>query len=70
MYPTGHTAQAGSSVLAALDKSHAFELYAEATGGYGEKVSTRDELEPALGRALDVVSREHRHVVLNVLSED
>jgi len=70
MYPTGHTAQAGSSVLAALDQSHAFELYAEATGGYGEKVATRDEFEPALVRALEVVSREHRHVVLNVLSED
>jgi acetolactate synthase-1/2/3 large subunit len=70
MYPTGHTAKAGSSVLAALDKSHAFELYAEATGGYGEKVTTRDEFEPALARALDVVQRERRHVVLNVLSED
>jgi acetolactate synthase-1/2/3 large subunit len=70
MYPTGHVASAGSSELAALDQSHGFELYAEATGGYGEKVSERDELVPAFKRALDIAQNEQRHVVLNVLSAD
>jgi acetolactate synthase-1/2/3 large subunit len=71
MYPQGNVAAATeTSPLATLDQSHGFELYAEATGGYGEKVTTRDEFAPALQRAFDVVKNEQRHVVLNVLSTD
>ena len=70
MYPEGYTVEAGSTPLAALDRSHAFELYATATGGHGERVSERDELVPALERAVDISSREGRHVVLNVLSDE
>jgi acetolactate synthase I/II/III large subunit len=70
MYPQGQTAEVGSSPLATLDQSHAFERYAEATGGYGERVVTQDGLVPALQRAMDVVTTEKRHAVLNVLSED
>ena len=70
MYPDGHAVRAGSSPLAALDQTHSFEFYAEATGGYGEKVTARDELKPAMERALAVVNGEGRHAVLNVLSDD
>jgi acetolactate synthase-1/2/3 large subunit len=71
MYPQGNVAAATeTSPLATLDQSHGFELYAEATGGYGEKVSERDELVPAFKRALDIAQNEQRHVVLNVLSAD
>ena len=70
MYPEGLTVEAGSTPLAALDQSHAFELYAEATGGHGERVRERDELVPALERAVDVSAREGRHVVVNVLSDE
>ena len=70
MYPDGYTAAGGTSPLAVLDQSHSFELYAEATGGYGERVADRSELKPALERALDVARNEGRHSVLNVISED
>ncbi len=69
MYPDGLTVAAGSTPLATLDRSHAFELYATATGGHGERVAERDELVPALRRAV-AAAREGRHVVLNVLSDE
>jgi acetolactate synthase-1/2/3 large subunit len=70
MYPDGHTADGGISPLAVLDQSHSFELYADATGGYGQRVEDRSEFKPALEKAIDVVRNEGRHVVLNVISED
>lgn len=69
MYPQGLTVEAGSTPLAALDRSHAFELYATATGGHGERVTERDELVPALRRSVEA-AREGRHVVVNVLSDE
>jgi acetolactate synthase-1/2/3 large subunit len=69
MYPQGLTVEAGSTPLAALDRSHAFELYATATGGHGERVAEREELVPALRRAVDA-ARQGRHAVVNVLSDE
>jgi acetolactate synthase-1/2/3 large subunit len=43
-----------------------FELYAQASGGYGEKVHIREELLPALRRAIHAVTVEKRHALLNV----
>jgi len=70
MYPTGRTAAAGSSPLARLDQAHAYEAYAEATGGHGERVDQPDQLVPALERSFEIASSERRHVVLNVLCDD
>jgi acetolactate synthase-1/2/3 large subunit len=47
----------------------ALERYVEASGGYGERVSKREELVPALRRALHVVEIERRQALLNVLGE-
>ncbi len=47
----------------------ALERYAEASGGFGERVSTRDELVPALRRALACDRVERRQALLNVLGE-
>ena len=67
MYPEGYAAAAGElTPLARLDPSSAFEKYAEAAGGYGEHVSERAELIPALQRAFRVVQQERRHAVVNV----
>jgi acetolactate synthase-1/2/3 large subunit len=70
MYPEGYAASAGElTPLARLDPSPAFEAYAEASGGYGERVTTRAELIPALERALKAVREEHRHALVNVECE-
>jgi len=71
MYPDGHAAGAGQlSPLAELGPAVAFEQYATACGGYGEAVTDRGELVPALRRALHAVQAEHRQAVLNVACED
>lgn len=67
MYPTGHTAAAGElTPLARLNRTAAFERYAQASGGHGEAVTDPDELVPALRRALHAVRVEHRQALVNV----
>ena len=71
MYPEGHAAGAGQlSPLAELGPAVAFEQYAAASGGYGEAVTDRGDLVPALTRALHAVQAEHRQAVVNVSCED
>ena len=71
MYPEGHAAGAGQlSPLAELGPAVAFEQYAAASGGYGEAVTDRQDLVPALRRALQAVETEHRQAVVNVSCED
>ena len=49
MYPAGSAAAAGQlSPLAELGPAVAFEQYATASGGYGEAVTDRADLVPAL----------------------
>ena len=67
VYPHGEwRAQRGPS-LSDLAPIPALERYVEASGGYGERVTVRDELDGALERALHVVREERRQAVLNVL---
>jgi acetolactate synthase-1/2/3 large subunit len=71
MYPAGHAAGAGQlTPLAELGPAVAYEQYATASGGYGEAVTDRRDLVPALVRALHAVEAEHRHAVLNVACAD
>jgi acetolactate synthase-1/2/3 large subunit len=71
MYPAGHAAGAGQlSPLAELGPAVAFEQYAAASGGYGEAVTERRDLVPALRRALHAVQAEHRQAVVNVSCAD
>ena len=53
--------------LSSLDPIPDFERYAEASGGYAERVTDRAELIPALRRALNVVRTERRQALLNVI---
>jgi acetolactate synthase-1/2/3 large subunit len=70
MYPEGYASAAGElSPLAQLGPTPSFEKYAEASGGYGEHVTSRAELVPALERAMRVVRDERRQAVVNVESE-
>lgn len=71
VYPDGATRayvkQHGQAPLSGLGHMPDFELYAQASGGYGEKVNTREELLPALQRAIHAVTVEKRHALLNVM---
>jgi acetolactate synthase-1/2/3 large subunit len=53
--------------LSSLDPIPDFEKYAEASGGYAERVTDRAQLVAALRRALDVVRTERRAALLNVI---
>jgi len=71
MYPEGHAAGAGQlSALAELGPAIAFEQYAVASGGYGEAVTDRRDLVPALRRGLQAVQEQRRQAVVNVSCAD
>lgn len=71
VYPDGATRayveEHGHAPLSGLGHMPDFELYAQASGGYGEKVTTRAQLLPALQRAIHAVTVEKRHALLNVM---
>ncbi|MEO6626773.1 MAG: thiamine pyrophosphate-requiring protein [Burkholderiaceae bacterium] len=69
LYKTGAAVAQPQIPLSTLSPSPAFEAYCEASRGYGEKVTTRDQLPGALARALAVVRGERRQALLNVICE-
>lgn len=69
MYGQGSAVNQAQVPLSPLSPSPAFEKYCEASGGYGEKVTTRKDLPAALQRALRVVRDERRQALLNVICE-
>jgi acetolactate synthase-1/2/3 large subunit len=66
VYPDGAAAEQGQSPLADLSPSPAFEAYSQASGGFGERVTNREQRRPALERALRAVRVEGRQALLNV----
>jgi acetolactate synthase-1/2/3 large subunit len=70
MYPEGYASAAGElTPIARLDPAAHYEQYSIASGGHGEVVTERSALVPALRRALNVVQREHRQALLNVICQ-
>jgi len=69
LFPQGHWRTGRGPSLSDLAPMPALERYAEASGGYGERVARRDELLPALRRALHAVEVDGRQALLNVLGE-
>lgn len=70
VYPSGHTATAGElTPFARLAPAPAFAAYAEASGGRGEQVTEREELVPALQRALHAVRTERRAALIDVICQ-
>jgi acetolactate synthase-1/2/3 large subunit len=55
--------------MASLEPAPAYEKYVEASGGVGMRVEKPEELEPAMRRAIEIVARERRQVVVNVLAD-
>ena len=70
VYPDGHAARGPKpSPLSDLSPVPDFEQYAEASGGYAERVTDPFELPAALRRALHILRTERRQVLLNILCE-
>lgn len=67
MYREGLAADDGARLLADLSPSPAFEQVASASGGYGKRVDSPEELKAALARAVAVVTKERRQALLNVI---
>lgn len=72
LYPDTHAArharQHGFAPLSGLDPLPDFEMVAQASGGYGERVTERDELIPALRRAI-AATRRGQQALLNVIGK-
>jgi acetolactate synthase I/II/III large subunit len=67
MYPKGHAAKANQMPLTALSPSPEFARIVEASRGYGQTVTDPTELPKALARGIDVVMKEKRAAVINVM---
>ena len=66
MYPDGAAAAMNDDVpLSGLKPSPAFEMYVEASGGLGVRVSTPEELRLALQKAI-VTVRNGRQALINI----
>jgi acetolactate synthase I/II/III large subunit len=69
MYPKGVAAGLQEPPFATLEPSPRFEKTIEASGGYGVRVDSAQQLMPALERALKVVKEERRQALVNVRLE-
>ena len=73
MYPEKHAMQHagrhGTAPLSSLAPVPDFEKYVEASGGHGERVESREQLAPAIERALAVVKNEGRQALVNVIGK-
>jgi acetolactate synthase-1/2/3 large subunit len=70
VFPTGHAARGPRPApLSDLSPIPDFELYAQASGGYGERVTDPGEVLAAMRRGIDVVRRERRQALLNVICD-
>ena len=67
VHPDGWAAATGSIPLSDLAPAPRYEEIARAFDGHGERVERPEELPGALRRALDVVRRERRHALLNLV---
>jgi thiamine pyrophosphate-dependent acetolactate synthase large subunit-like protein len=67
MYPEGRAVRSGRMPLAWFDATARLDQVAAACGAHAERVASADALPGALGRALDVVRRERRQAMLDVL---
>lgn len=69
MYPDGYGARSNRMPLASLEPSPHFEKVIAASDGYGERVETPEQLEPALERAVHAVKVEKRQALVNVICQ-
>jgi acetolactate synthase I/II/III large subunit len=66
-HPDGWASRTGSFPLSRLHPAAAYGKICEAFGGYGEDVTDPDQVRPALERAMNVILKEKRQAVLNMV---
>jgi len=67
MFKDGVAGEDGGRFMADLKPSPAFEEAVKAQGGHGERVEKASELPAALARARDIVVKDKRQALLNVM---
>ena len=67
MYPEGAAIKSNRQVFTHLEKLPPFEDVCRAAGGYGERVERPEDLPAAIARCLDVMQKEKRHALLNII---
>jgi acetolactate synthase-1/2/3 large subunit len=67
MYPQGFAAKANQMPLTSLSPSPDFARIVEASRGYGQTVTDPKELRGALERGIEMVMKEKRQAVINVM---
>ena len=67
MEPDGVAVRNDTWAFTALDQECNYEMYCQASGGYGERVEDPAEVPAAINRALHVVQVEKRQALLNVI---
>jgi acetolactate synthase-1/2/3 large subunit len=55
--------------LSSLEPAPRYEMIAQASGGYGERVEAAADLPAALARALHAVRAEQRQALLNIICQ-
>lgn len=69
VYPGGHAARANTMPLVELSPAPDFEMVVQACGGHGEKVTSSQELRPALERAFAAI-RSGTPALVNVATQN
>jgi acetolactate synthase-1/2/3 large subunit len=69
VYPDGYASKSNWEPLTYFDEDTRFEKAVEVAGGYGEQVVDPEEVPKALDRALNVIAKENRQAVLNIVCQ-
>jgi acetolactate synthase-1/2/3 large subunit len=67
VYPSGHAVRAIAMPLTSLEPAPDYAMLVRASRGHGERVEDPDKLAGAIARALEVVRRERRQALLDVV---
>jgi acetolactate synthase-1/2/3 large subunit len=67
MYADGLAVRSNAPSFVRLEKLPAFEEICRAAGGHGERVDDAAALPAALERAIEVVKRQRRQALVNVI---
>ena len=67
VYPDGYAAKSNREPLTYFESGTAFEKAVEVADGYGERVDKAADLPKALDRALNVMARDNRQALLNII---